>query len=573
MSFRARPVSGRTRSTFGSDSPDRRNLLLNIGFGVVVVLALLLLVLAWGLSWYNDHLAPAATVNGETITKDEFQARLEVDTFRLDLEGRRLRDRLQAGTIRETDYAEAQQLIDQQRENLVSVSLERIIDSRLQAQLAAKEGVTVSEADVDAKLTELATTPELRQAWIIEVEPETDPGAAEPTDAQVAAARTKAERALRDIEGGRSWEDVAREVSTHPTRDQGGDLGFILADASAEDPAFVDALFAAPLDTPTGVIVGEDGVARIGRVTQIVDAAETPGFLALVEDNGVDLGAFRDALRADALRDKLEEKVLADVSKPGPQRFVRQIFMATSDSEGQEGAIRVRHILYSPNDDPSGASAGDIPEGDPAWKAAEDEARAAYERIKADPDLFDSIARAESDEPSAVTSGGKLPYFAPGDAIDEAFAEAIFKGGYRPGQLLEPVKSAFGWHVIQVMHYGPDFEWAQQLQDQLNAGADFAALARDNSDGPEAADGGKIGWVARGQLKDLIEARIFDATIGEVGEPLAIPDEGVYLFLVEREETRAPDGEQLRQLQETAFDTWYSEQKLLANITRAGDAG
>ncbi|HET7725841.1 MAG TPA: peptidylprolyl isomerase [Candidatus Limnocylindrales bacterium] len=573
MSFRARPVSGRTRPTFGSDSPDRRNLFLNIGFGVVVVLSLLLLVLAWGLSWYNDHLAPAATVNGETITKDEFRARLEVDTFRLDLEGRRLRDRLQAGTIRETDYAQAQQIIEQQREQLVGVSLERMIDSVLQAQLAAEEGVTVSEADVDAKLTELATTPELRHAWIIEVEPELEPGASEPTDAQIAGARTKAERALRDIEGGRAWEDVAKEVSTHPTKDQGGDLGFILADAGADDPAFVDALFAAQLETPTEVIVGEDGVARIGRVTEIVDAAETPGFMALVQDSGVDPVAFRDSLRADALRDRLEEKVVADVTKPGPQRFVRQIFMATSDSEGKEGAIRTRHILYSPNDDPAGASAGDIPEDDPAWKTAEEEARATYERIKADPDLFDSIARAESDESSAVTSGGKLPYFAPGDAIDEAFAEAIFKGGYKPGQLLEPVKSSFGWHVIQVMHYAPDFEWAQQLQDQVNAGADFAAVARDNSDGPEAAEGGEIGWVARGQLKDLIEARIFDATIGEVGEPLAIPDEGVYLFLVEREETRAPEGEQLRQLQETAFDTWYGEKKLLANITRVGDGG
>jgi len=573
MSFRARPVSGRTRPSFGSDSSDRRNLLLNIGFGLVVLLALFLLALAWGLSWYNDNLAPAATVNGETITKDQFRARLAVDTFRLDLEGRRLRDRLQAGTIRETDYAQAQQIIAQQRQELASISLERMIDSLLQAQLAAEEGVTVSEADVDAKLTQLATTAELRHAWIIEVEPEIDPGAAEPTEAQIAAARTKAERALRDIEGGRSWEDVAKEVSTHPTKDQGGDLGFILEDASAEDPAFVDALFAAQLESPTEVIVGEDGVARIGRVTQIVDAAETPGFDALLDDAGVDPAVLRDSLRADALRDRLEEKVVADVSKPGPQRFVRQIFMATSDTEGQEGAIRVRHILYSPNDDPSGASAGDIPADDPAWKAAEDEARATYERIKADPGLFDSIARAESDEPGAVTSGGKLPYFAPGDAIDESFAGAIFKGGYRPGQLLEPVRSAFGWHVIQVMHYGPDFDWAQKLQDDLNAGADFATVARDNSDGPEAGDGGVIGWVARGQLPELREARIFDATIGEVGEPLAIPDEGVYLFLVEREETRAPEGEQLRQLRETAFDTWYSKKKLVASITRAGVAG
>jgi len=572
MSFRARPATGRTRPTFG-DSPDRRNLLLNFGFGVVVVVALLLLALAWGLSWYNDNLAPAATVNGETISKNQFRERLAVDSFRLELEGRRLRDRLQAGTIRESDYAQAQQLIQQQRGELVSISLERMIDSRLQAQLAAEEGVAVSEADVDAKLEALATTAELRHAWIIEVEPEVDPDATEPTQAQIAAAKAAADRALRDLEGGKAWEEVARAVSTHPTRDQGGDLGFILKDASADDPAFVEALFSVEENTPTGVIVNEDGVARIGRVTEIVPAARTPGFEALVEDGGITLAALRESLRADALRDKLEEKIIADVAKPGPQRFVRQIYMAASDSEGEEGAVRVRHILYSPKDDPSGASAGAIPEDDPSWVVAENEARAAFAKIKADPDLFDSIAREESDEPSAATTGGKLPYFAPGDSLDEAFAEAIFQSGLEPGELLDPVRSAFGWHVIQVMHYPPDFEWAQKLQDDINGGADFGTLARDNSDGPEAEDGGELGWVARGQLRDLLEARIFDTEIGTVGEPVAIPDDGVYLFLVEREEIRAPQGEQLETLRATAFDTWYAEKKLLANITRAGDVG
>ena len=45
-------------------------MLLNIGFGLTIVAALLLLLIALGASWYNDHLAAAATVNGQTITKD-----------------------------------------------------------------------------------------------------------------------------------------------------------------------------------------------------------------------------------------------------------------------------------------------------------------------------------------------------------------------------------------------------------------------------------------------------------------------------------------------------------------------
>ena len=43
-------------------------MLLNIGFGITVIAAFLLLLIAWGASWYGDHLASAATVNGTTIT-------------------------------------------------------------------------------------------------------------------------------------------------------------------------------------------------------------------------------------------------------------------------------------------------------------------------------------------------------------------------------------------------------------------------------------------------------------------------------------------------------------------------
>jgi hypothetical protein len=64
------------------------------------------------------------------------------------------------------------------------------------------------------------------------------------------------------------------------------------------------------------------------------------------------------------------------------------------------------------------------------------------------------------------------------------------------------------------------------------------------------------------------EAAIFAAPVGEVSEPYVVPDEGIYLFLVNREETREPDDEQRAALEGSAFPLWYSEQKARFDISR-----
>ena len=286
-----------------------------------------------------------------------------------------------------------------------------------------------------------------------------------------------------------------------------------------------------------------------------------------VTGEGINMNDFRASLRRDVVRTKLNDAILAEYLAPGPQRKVAEIFMQTGTSESLEGAIKVRHILYSPNGDPSAAA--NVPEGDQAWKDAEAKARATYAKLKASPSQFDTIARAESDEDAAATSGGKLPYFAPADSIDQAFADAIFAPGLQPGQLLEPVKSAFGWHVIQVMHGPTDLEWANKLKTDIDAGRlTFSDAARDNSDAAEAAKGGDIGWVGKGQLSEEKEQAIFAAPIGKVSDPLVVPDDGTYLFLVSDEVTREPDAEQKAALESSAFSIWYSKQKADFDITR-----
>jgi parvulin-like peptidyl-prolyl isomerase len=562
-SFRGRP-SGKHARTW--DDRDRRSMLLNIGFGVTIVAALLLLIVAFAASWYDDNLAPAGSVDGQTITKDEFNRQGAINNFRIDYAQRRIRTLLTAGRIRADDAQARLAALDQRNQQAAAIALEQLIDGRIMEQLAPQQGVTVSEADVDARLAEEATTPELRHAWMIAVEPTIPEGATEPDGPAIAEAKAAAAKAVADLQSGTSFEEVAKSVSTDATKEQGGDLGFI-DDNAALDVPFVEALFAAAEDTPTGVIEGADGVFRVGQVSEIVAPVVDATLEAQVQEEGIKLEDFRTSLRRDVTRSKLSDAVLATYLAPGPQRKVAEIFMQQPDSEPADGALRVRHILYSPNGDPSAAA--EVAETDPAWSEAELKARATYDKLKADPSQFDSLARAESDEDQAVTSGGKLPYFSPGDEIDQAFADAIFAPGLQPGQLLEPVKSGFGWHVIQVMHGPTDLEWAASLTEDINAGTlKFADAARDNSDNAEAAQGGDIGWIGKGQLTQEKEDAIFAAPIGKVSEPLVVDGEGLYLYLVSDEQTREPDAEQKAALESSAFSIWYSKQKDGFDVTR-----
>ena len=67
-------------------------------------------------------------------------------------------------------------------------------------------------------------------------------------------------------------------------------------------------------------------------------------------------------------------------------------------------------------------------------------------------------------------------------------------------------------------------ERAEDLRRQVQAGADFAALARKHSADPgSAAQGGDLGFVARGVFVPEFEARLYTLKKGEISEPVRTP--------------------------------------------------
>jgi peptidyl-prolyl cis-trans isomerase C len=75
----------------------------------------------------------------------------------------------------------------------------------------------------------------------------------------------------------------------------------------------------------------------------------------------------------------------------------------------------------------------------------EDEAKAILAQLKGGAD-FAALAKEKSKDPGAA-EGGDLGYFTKEQMVPE-FAEVAFKLG--KGQLSDPVKTQFGWHVIKV---------------------------------------------------------------------------------------------------------------------------
>jgi peptidyl-prolyl cis-trans isomerase C len=140
-------------------------------------------------------------------------------------------------------------------------------------------------------------------------------------------------------------------------------------------------------------------------------------------------------------RDKLAmEQLLGSVAKAATtEEAERKAYDEAAKAEPPQQEIHARHILLP----------------------TEDEAKAALARVKAGED-FAKVATELSKDPSA--DGGDLGWFTKDRMVPE-FSEAAFK--LKEGEISEPVKTQFGWHIIKVEGVRtktfPPFE---QIKDQ-----------------------------------------------------------------------------------------------------------
>ncbi len=238
--------------------------------------------------------------------------------------------------------------------------------------------------------------------------------------------------------------------------------------------------------------------------------------------------------------------------------------------------VRASHILIS------------LPPNAPAADSATAYAKA-YDIIKQlqAGAKFDSLAVANSNDPSVAQNKGDLYYFTAGRMVAD-FEEAAF--ALKAGELtLKPVRTQYGLHIIKCTDRRPSsgeikashimirfdkenptpedtlaaLGKIQLIQDSLKSGLDFADLAMRNSQDPGSAPrGGDLGWFGRARWIQPFDEEAFKLKAGQVSGIVRT----IYGYhLIKMYESRPPKNfedskKELQQLyQQTRFQTDYNK--------------
>ena len=154
------------------------------------------------------------------------------------------------------------------------------------------------------------------------------------------------------------------------------------------------------------------------------------------------------------------------------EEAVKAYFEQHREELVQRAQRKARHILI----------AADAAASAEAVEAARQKAKSASERIRGG-ESFATVAKELSDDPGSAGQGGDLGWFERGVMVKE-FEDAAF--GLPAGQLSEPVRSAFGFHVIEVTEVresaAPTFDAVRPRAEQAVRQAEAERLYYDQVD-------------------------------------------------------------------------------------------
>lgn len=173
-------------------------------------------------------------------------------------------------------------------------------------------------------------------------------------------------------------------------------------------------------------------------------------FMNEMDRQGFTEEAFRGDV-ADQIRviRLIEREVQSKVSPPS-REDARRYYEENRDRMVEPERIRARHILITTEDKTEEEALQMINE--------------VYEKASENPDEFSELARNFSEGPTAPY-GGDLGYFAREEMVQD-FAETAFS--LEIGQVSEPVKTRFGYHIIKVLgRRASERRSFEEMQDTL----------------------------------------------------------------------------------------------------------
>jgi len=202
------------------------------------------------------------------------------------------------------------------------------------------------------------------------------------------------------------------------------------------------------------VYVGEDeAIEALRREREFADfdavLLRYEDALSEVELDDADVAAYYEAHADDFRRD--EERVIrylvVETSRLQRMMPVEEDELRSYYDEHREEfrvgeQARASHILFRV---PPGADATADAEAQAAANGVAEIARRGVD--------FAELARQHSDDPGSKDNGGDLGWFGRGQMVPE-FEQAVF--GAKPGEIVGPIKSQYGYHLIRVEGFRPE---------------------------------------------------------------------------------------------------------------------
>jgi peptidyl-prolyl cis-trans isomerase SurA len=312
----------------------------------------------------------------------------------------------------------------------------------------------------------------------------------------------------------------------------------------------------------------------IGRIAE-QNRMSVPEFRAAVERDGIAYERFREDLRNEIALSRLREREV-DQRIQVSDTEIDVLLEEQKNEPVQNVEFNLRHILVRV---PEQASPDQIERQRARASEAREQAVAGKE--------FAQLAVAFSDAPDALT-GGSLGW-RQRDRLPELFTVELDK--MKVGDISPVLRSPAGFHVLKLEDQRGQSGAAQQvdqakvrhilvrvsesvsdtearrkvtlLRERIGGGADFAELARLNSDDPSAARGGDLGWIYPGDTVPEFERAMNGLKIGELSEPVRSPFGWHLIQVTERRQGNvAPDRQRAqarRTLAERKADEAYQE--------------
>lgn len=298
----------------------------------------------------------------------------------------------------------------------------------------------------------------------------------------------------------------------------------------------------------------------------------------VMEKQGTPFARFREDIRNEMVMARLRERevenrvVVTDTE-------VDNLIASQKAATGVTDEYNLSHILVQV---PEKAS----PEQIQARRTRADQALA---QIRAGTD-FRQVAAAFSEAPDAV-QGGNIGWRDPA-RLPAIFAEAAQK--LKPGEVSDVFRSPNGFHILRMNERrgasGPMMVTQTnarhiliktnelvsdpeargklvKLKERIDNGADFAQVARINSEDASASRGGDLGWLTPGDTVPEFEKAMDALKTGQVSEPVRSPF-GWHLIQVVQRRDQDMSGDQqkmrarmaLRQAKaEEAYQEWVRQ--------------